>query len=133
MSFLNRTRIPLQNIQRQFIKSKTATATYASMDQSHATGDSIVPGKAQEKLPKGVEDGVPDAIHDTGSSKSHATGDSIVPKGIQKAVPEGLEKALPDSIHDTSKGGIHSVSPPQTTHMWQLVLDTVANFLQMKN
>ncbi len=89
------------------------------MDQSHATGDSVVPGKAQEKLPKGVEDGVPDAIHDTGSSKSHATGDSMVPKGIQKAVPEGLEKALPDSIHDTSKGGIHSVSYALLTSLRQ--------------
>jgi hypothetical protein len=89
------------------------------MDQSHATGDSVVPGKAQEKLPKGVEDGVPDAIHDTGSSKSHATGDSIVPQGIQKAVPEGLEKALPDSIHDTSKGGVHSVSHALPMCLWQ--------------
>jgi len=92
------------------------------MDQSHASGDSIVPGKAQEKLPKGVEDGVPDAIHDTGSSKSHATGDSMVPKGIQKAVPEGLEKALPDSIHDTSKGGIHSVSYALLTSLRQICL-----------
>jgi len=80
------------------------------MDKSHATGDSVVPGKAQEKLPKGVEDGVPDAIHDTGSSKSHATGDSVVPEAVQKAVPKKLEEALPNAIHDTSTGGVHSVS-----------------------
>ncbi|KAI4112921.1 MAG: hypothetical protein LQ338_008255, partial [Usnochroma carphineum] len=52
-----------------------------STNRSHATGDSIVPQKLQEKLPEGVEKAVPNAIHDTGSSgKSHATGDSAVPK-----------------------------------------------------
>ena len=65
----------------------------------------LVPGKAQEKLPAGVENAVPDSIHDTGSdnskSKSHATGESKVPEAIQKAAPKGLEKALPESIHPT--------------------------------
>jgi len=71
--------------------------------QSHAKGDSIVPGKAQEQLPKGVEEAVPDSVHDTGSSKSHATNtkDSMVPEAVQKAVPEKLERALPESIHPT--------------------------------
>ena len=64
----------------------------------------IVPEKAQEKLPQGVEENVPNAIHDTSSSgaQSHATGDSKVPKTVQEAVPKGLEKALPNAIHDTS-------------------------------
>jgi hypothetical protein len=71
---------------------------------SHASGDSAVPRKLQEKLPKGAEEAAPNSLHDTGSSgrQSHATGDSIVPKKIQEIVPEGVEKALPDSIHDTS-------------------------------
>lgn len=71
---------------------------------SHATGDSYVPQAAQDKLPREVEENVPNAVHDTGStgSKSHATGDSKVPKVLQDAVPESVEKALPDSIHDTS-------------------------------
>jgi hypothetical protein len=88
---------------------------------SHATGGSVgklplshyrsshpnnllVPNKAQEKLPKGVEESVPNAVHDTGSQGrvSHATGDSKVPKKVQEIVPEGLERALPDKIHDTS-------------------------------
>jgi len=104
------------------------TFRMSSTNASHATGDSIgmssslfypyqlfhlinysniilVPDKAQEKLPKGVEETVPNAVHDTGSQgrQSHATGDSVVPKKIQELAPEGLERALPDSIHDTSK------------------------------
>ena len=77
-------------------------------DQSHATGGSIVPDKAQEKLPRGVEENVPNQIHDTGSTgaQSHATGDSKVPKAVQEAVPKGLEEALPNKIHDTSPGGM---------------------------
>ncbi|KAI1609737.1 hypothetical protein EDD37DRAFT_665296 [Exophiala viscosa] len=71
-------------------------------DKSHATGDSIVPEKAQEVLPKGVEQSVPDSVHDTDSSVSHATGESMVPEAIQKAAPEGLEKALPESVHPTN-------------------------------
>lgn len=94
------------------------------MDQSHATGGSVVPEKArmyptslhcyhrlkltplaEQKLPQGVEEGVPDSVHDTGNSKSHATGDSIVPKAVQEAVPKKLEEVLPNKIHDTSAGG----------------------------
>ncbi|TKA71846.1 hypothetical protein B0A49_04066 [Cryomyces minteri] len=82
------------------------------MDQSHATGGSKVPDKVQEKAPKGLEESLPNSVHDTGSSgtgsgqthaKTNADGstDSIVPKGIQKVVPEKLERALPDSIHNT--------------------------------
>jgi hypothetical protein len=49
---------------------------------SHAS-QSSVPGKVQDKAPKGLEDQLPDAIHDTGSNSktgkvSHATGDSKV-------------------------------------------------------
>ncbi|KAL8822513.1 MAG: hypothetical protein Q9191_006752 [Dirinaria sp. TL-2023a] len=77
-------------------------------DRSHAVGDSVVPEKAQEKLPRGVEENVPNTIHDTGStgSKSHATGDSKVPKAVQEAVPKKLEEVLPNKIHDTSPGGV---------------------------
>lgn len=71
-----------------------------------------MPGSIQEKAPKGVEDSLPDNVHDTGSGgsgkdsgmdKSHATDEnaSKVPKGIQKIVPESLERALPESIHPT--------------------------------
>jgi len=134
MSLFTKSRIPLQAIQTQLIKTKFTPAFYSSMDQSHAQGDSIVPDKAQQKLPKGVEDGVPDAIHDTGSSKSHATGDSKVPEAVQKAVPEGLEKALPNAIHDTSKGGIHSVGHVYTDNLCMSAIGIiVANILQMKN
>ena len=82
------------------------------MDQSHATGGSAVPNKAQEKLPRGVEETVPNTVHDTGStgSKSHATGDSIVPKPLQEAVPKKVEEVLPNKIHDTSPGGVDTVS-----------------------
>lgn len=71
--------------------------------KSHATGDSKVPEAAQKVLPQGVEESVPNTIHDTGSSgsKSHAVGDSKVPKTLQEAVPESVEKALPNNIHDT--------------------------------
>jgi hypothetical protein len=58
---------------------------------------STVPENAQQKLPKGVQESVPDSVHDTsnsGASQSHATGESIVLEAIQKAAPEGLEKAL---------------------------------------
>lgn len=75
--------------------------------KSHASGDSVVPDKVQEQAPKGVEDKLPNAVHDTGNSdsttKSHATGDSIVPESVQKVVPQGVEEALPNAIHDTSK------------------------------
>lgn len=66
----------------------------------------IVPEKAQEQLPKGVEQSVPDSVHDTNSSVSHATGDSVVPESIQKAAPAGLEKVLPESIHPTKGSNI---------------------------
>lgn len=72
---------------------------------SHAT-DSQVPGKVQEKVPKGLEDQLPDAVHNTGSNKdtgkvSHAVGDSKVPQALQEALPEKVEKAVPNAIHDT--------------------------------
>ncbi|KAH7123714.1 hypothetical protein B0J11DRAFT_435512 [Dendryphion nanum] len=72
---------------------------------SHAS-ESKVPGKVQEQAPKGLEESLPNSVHDTGESgrKTHAKDDgeaSIVPKGIQKVVPESVERALPDSIHDT--------------------------------
>ncbi|KAL8727791.1 MAG: hypothetical protein Q9181_005577 [Wetmoreana brouardii] len=75
-----------------------------STSRSHATGDSIVPQKLQEKLPKGVENAVPNAIHDTGSGSgsSHATDSSAVPKPAQDAVPKQVEESLPDKVHPTS-------------------------------
>jgi len=77
-----------------------------STNKSHATGGSIVPETAQEKLPKGVEQSVPDSVHDTNSSVSHATGESMVPEEIQKIAPASLEKALPESIHPTEGSSI---------------------------
>ncbi|KAL8706985.1 MAG: hypothetical protein Q9201_000033 [Fulgogasparrea decipioides] len=75
-----------------------------STSRSHATGDSKVPQKLQEVLPKGVEESVPNSIHDTGTKTrgSHATGDSAVPEPVQNAVPKGAEEALPDKVHPTS-------------------------------
>lgn len=34
----------------------------ASTNKSHATGGSKVPGKIQEKVPKGVEESLPDSV-----------------------------------------------------------------------
>ncbi|RPA86187.1 hypothetical protein BJ508DRAFT_411381 [Ascobolus immersus RN42] len=92
-------------------KGKDATST----NQSHATGHSVVPDKLQQKLPRSVEDSVPNAIHDTGAPHqkgrgvSHATGKSYVPEKLQEALPESIERAVPNFIHDTSekpnKGG----------------------------
>ena len=61
----------------------------------------------KQQVPKGVEEQIPDSLHDTGSNEktgkvSHATGDSKVPQAMQEAVPEKLEKILPNAIHDTS-------------------------------
>ena len=66
------------------------------------TRSPIVPEKAQEKLPKGVEQAVPDTVHDTNSSKDHSTGHSYVPKPVAESLPKGVEEAVPDAIHDTS-------------------------------
>ncbi|RAH80337.1 hypothetical protein BO86DRAFT_390319 [Aspergillus japonicus CBS 114.51] len=74
---------------------------------SHATGGSRVPDKVQQKAPQGLEESLPNKLHDTGSGtgrQTHALNDgedSIVPKSIQKAVPEKLERALPNKIHNT--------------------------------
>ncbi|KAL8749854.1 MAG: hypothetical protein Q9184_006640 [Pyrenodesmia sp. 2 TL-2023] len=75
-----------------------------STSRSHAVGDSIVPQKLQEVLPKGVEKAVPNAIHDTGPSDktSHATDKSAVPKPVQENAPKGLEETLPDKVHPTN-------------------------------
>lgn len=35
---------------------------------SHAVGDSKVPEKVQEKAPQGLEESLPNKVHDTGSS-----------------------------------------------------------------
>ncbi|KAI9873074.1 MAG: hypothetical protein M1830_000859, partial [Pleopsidium flavum] len=101
--------ISLLSNRTQYFSKRTFQTTSAIMqnDQgqgtSHATGGSKVPQTAQDKLPQGVEENVPNTIHDTGSSgaKSHAVGDSKVPKAVQEAVPEKLERALPNAIHDT--------------------------------
>lgn len=80
---------------------------------SHATDPnaSKVPGSVQQKVPKGVEDALPDKIHptegDAGKGVSHATGKSIVPQKLQEKLPEKIERAVPNAIHDTSdKSGL---------------------------
>ncbi|KAI1806738.1 hypothetical protein F4811DRAFT_550480 [Daldinia bambusicola] len=82
----------------------------SSTDKSHATGPSKVPGKVQEKAPKGLEETLPDSIHPTGknpgesTNKTHAKGDgeeSILPKKVQEKVPESIERAVPNAIHNT--------------------------------
>ncbi|KAK3650919.1 hypothetical protein LTR56_005970 [Elasticomyces elasticus] len=50
----------------------------------------------------GVEEAVPDTIHDTNSSKDLSKGDSIVPKPVAESLPAGVQKAVPDAIHNTS-------------------------------
>ncbi|KAK5095424.1 hypothetical protein LTR70_003588 [Exophiala xenobiotica] len=75
-------------------------------NKSHAKdpqNSSYVPETAQENLPKGVEDAVPNKVHDTGKegSRSHATGESMVPESVQEVAPEAVERALPESIHPT--------------------------------
>ncbi|KAF1975682.1 hypothetical protein BU23DRAFT_457683, partial [Bimuria novae-zelandiae CBS 107.79] len=78
---------------------------------SHATGDSKVPDSVQHKASQGLEESLPNKVHDTGSDTGRTThakdgGDaSIVPKGLQKVAPEKLERVLPDSIHDTGDHG----------------------------
>ncbi|KAF2109417.1 hypothetical protein BDV96DRAFT_651855 [Lophiotrema nucula] len=74
---------------------------------SHAK-DSQVPDSIQQKAPQGLEESLPNSVHDTGSSgksdstnKSHAVGDSIVPQKLQEKLPAGVEKAVPNAIHDT--------------------------------
>jgi len=57
-----------------------------------------VPQAAQEKLPKGVEQAVPDSLHDTGSSKDISGGDSIVPKAVAESLPKGVQEAVPDAM-----------------------------------
>ncbi|PQE20653.1 24-dehydrocholesterol reductase protein [Rutstroemia sp. NJR-2017a BBW] len=86
---------------------------------SHATDDSIVPGKVQEKAPEGLERSLPESVHPTGdknqsTSQSHAktnadgTTESIVPKKLQEVLPESVERAVPNAIHDTGdQGGVH--------------------------
>ncbi|KAK0280102.1 hypothetical protein LTR35_008253 [Friedmanniomyces endolithicus] len=70
-------------------------------DKSHAK-DPQSGSAAQEKLPKGVEQAVPDSLHDTGSSKDISGGDSIVPKAVAESLPKGVQEAVPDAIHNTS-------------------------------
>lgn len=120
-------------IQRLVKASYTATAIKMQnkhgQGASHTIGNSKVPGKVQEKVTQGLEEGLPNSvcysfflnlpairyanlikIHDTGSKNQGTSGQthakdggdaSIVPKGIQKAVPENLERALPNAIHGT--------------------------------
>ncbi|KAF2704572.1 hypothetical protein K504DRAFT_538057 [Pleomassaria siparia CBS 279.74] len=80
---------------------------------SHATGGSHVPEAVQKKAPSGLEESLPNPVHDTtgadgqdtqGKGVSHALDKpdaSKVPETVQKAVPEKLERALPNAIHDT--------------------------------
>ncbi|KAM7219586.1 hypothetical protein V8F06_004967 [Rhypophila decipiens] len=92
------------------------STTTIKMAQSHATGgpqNSHVPGKVQEKAPKGLEKALPDSVHPTGqepgqsTNKSHAVSDgqgstdSIVPKKLQEKLPESVERAVPNAIHNT--------------------------------
>ncbi|KAI2625780.1 hypothetical protein GGR54DRAFT_637557 [Hypoxylon sp. NC1633] len=83
----------------------------SNMDKSHAIGESKVPGKVQEKAPKGLEENLPESIHPTGANpttssnnKTHAKGggdESILPKKVQEKVPESVERAVPNALHDT--------------------------------
>lgn len=72
-------------------------------DLHHTNTHKTVPAKVQEKAPKGLEDELPNSVHNTGSDKgvSHATGESKVPKVLQEAVPKSVEEKLPESIHPT--------------------------------
>ncbi|KAI1778212.1 hypothetical protein F4818DRAFT_405198 [Hypoxylon cercidicola] len=88
----------------------TIFARMSNMDKSHATGGSKVPGKVQEKAPKGLEESLPESVHPTSknpmqsANKTHAKGggeESILPKKVQEAVPEGIEKAVPNVLHNT--------------------------------
>ncbi|ODO08375.1 hypothetical protein L198_00100 [Cryptococcus wingfieldii CBS 7118] len=80
-----------------------------SANQSHAVdsvNQSSVPYSVQQNAPRGLEESLPDSVHNTDPSKdernvSHATGKSIVPEAIQKAAPEGLERALPENAWST--------------------------------
>jgi len=50
---------------KPFRPLSTTTVRTSSMDRSHATGgaaNSAVPGKIQEKAPKGVEKALPDSV-----------------------------------------------------------------------
>ncbi|KAK5465494.1 hypothetical protein LTS15_002057 [Exophiala xenobiotica] len=69
-----------------------------STNKSHAT----VPETAQEKILKGVEQAVPDPVHDANSSVSHASGESMAPEGFSSHSRE----ALPESIHPTGGSSI---------------------------
>ncbi|KAK6852726.1 hypothetical protein PG990_010376 [Apiospora arundinis] len=86
----------------------TTAARMGSTDRSHATGESAVPHKVQEKAPKAVEDALPDSVHPTGNAgsanKTHAKGDgaeSVLPKKVQEIVPESIERAVPNALHNT--------------------------------
>ncbi|KAL4912105.1 hypothetical protein BDW62DRAFT_206774 [Aspergillus aurantiobrunneus] len=74
---------------------------------SHAAGGSKVPQAVQDKAPQGLEESLPNKMHDTGSGtgrQTHALNEgeeSMLPKGVQKAAPEKLERALPNKIHNT--------------------------------
>ncbi|OTA96467.1 hypothetical protein M434DRAFT_392898 [Hypoxylon sp. CO27-5] len=80
----------------------------SSTGKSHAIGESKVPGKVQEKAPKGLEEALPESIHPTGgkesTQKTHAKGggeESILPKKVQEKVPESIERAVPNALHNT--------------------------------
>ncbi|EKG16832.1 hypothetical protein MPH_05935 [Macrophomina phaseolina MS6] len=84
---------------------------------SHASDNSKVPGKVQEKAPQGLEESLPDSVHPTGAepgqstNKTHAKDGgaaSIVPQKLQEKLPESVERAVPNAIHDTGNtGGLH--------------------------
>lgn len=84
---------------------QTANENSKGQGVSHA-GNSSVPESIQRKAPAGLEDQLPDSVHDTGSNSktgkiSHATGDSKVPLSVQEALPASIEKIVPNAIHDT--------------------------------
>lgn len=45
--------------------SSTTDTSNLGTNKSHATGDSVVPGKIQEKVPEKLEKVLPNALHDT--------------------------------------------------------------------
>ncbi|KAK4499691.1 hypothetical protein PRZ48_010209 [Zasmidium cellare] len=78
-----------------------------STHNSHALDPdttSKVPYKAQAKVPAGVEDKLPNNLHDTGNpdKDSHDKGHSFVPKKVAEALPTKVEQKVPDAVHDTS-------------------------------
>ena len=91
---------------------KSSKLAAQSNNQFDAVGESVVPQKIQEKLPKSVEEAIPNKIYDTGtnaSGTSHKTGNSVVPGVLLEIVPTGIERALLEKVHPTKVDGVEPV------------------------